>query len=144
MHTLTVVLFIPGVPPKPLYTETEHSYCRGASNTRVRQSSTQGYTTLSKKGAEDDVALNVPKGSETKSNCIFGATVQLLSESYAPVGTGVTMNGSRVHCHDIPDGFIRVTVSKINPGTKPLVRGTDEDLAKGCITAWPLKLTRKT
>ena len=25
-HTLTVVLFIPGVPLKPLYTETEHSY----------------------------------------------------------------------------------------------------------------------
>ena len=80
---------------------------------------------------------------ESPKTCTIGQSIQLLSSSYIPIGTAVTMTGDKVHGHDIPDGYVRIAIVNIDAGVKPLVRGDDEDLTKGSITAWPLNFMRK-
>lgn len=77
------------------------------------------------------------------TKCTIGQSIRILSSSYLPIGTAVTMTRDKVHGHDVPDGYVKIAVVSIDSGVKPLVRGDEEDLMKGSITAWPLKFMRK-
>lgn len=109
-------------------------------------SHTPGYTTLSVKGSSDhSIVLGSLEQSTTGTSIEIGHSIQLLSSTYKAVGTAVIMSGSQLHGHEVPSGYSKVAVDKIDANVKPwpAVKGDDENLSSGSITAWPIKFTRK-
>ena len=132
--------FIIGVPPKPLHCEYDHSYSKsqlsGPPAGAVHSGPSVGHTTLLTVSDQDSVVLSTDKPIASTT---IGRSVRLLCCRYKPVGTAITMSGDVLHGHAVPDGFTKVSVVEIKPSIKPMVQfGGDEDLSKGCITAWPL------
>ena len=129
---------------------TEHTYAKHTSPTVPAPSSNSGhapgFTTLSTKGSGDDsLVLQSLEESTASTSTEIGHSIQLLSSTYKAIGTAVTMSGSVLHGHDIPSEYSKVVVDKIDANVKPwpLIKGDDENLSSGSITAWPIKFTRK-
>ena len=68
-----------------------------------------------------------------------GQNVNLLSSNSCAIGTGRVMEDNILHGYKIPDGFLKVTITKIDGNIPPLLKSTfDEPYLKvGGFTAWP-------
>ena len=74
-----------------------------------------------------------------------GQKVVLLSENKQPIGLGQVINGQAdVHLQAIPDGYCKVMIDYVVPGTLPYLKSPfdDGDLQAGQFTVWPKTLTK--
>ena len=95
-----------------------------------------GYTTLNVGGGEEVDTLEVTVDGETE----LDQSVNLLSTNYRTVGTGVTMSGTRLHGHEIPTGYVKVAIGRIETDIQlwPNLQTDEASLTSGSITAWPV------
>ena len=128
------------VPPIPPPSLIEHTYAKHMPATvsvpPSSSSHTPGYPTLSTKGCSDyKVVLGSLEESTVSTSTEIGHSIQLLSVTYKAVGTAVIMSGSALHGHDIPSGYCKVAVDKIDANVKswPVIKGDDENLSNGSI-----------
>ena len=103
------------------------------------------YTTLATKGNDDHDVMLGPLGEQHTTSTEIGHSVHLVSTTYQVLGTAATMSGDCLHGHEIPIGYSKVLIQKIDSSVKswPSVKEDDEDLTSGSITAWPTKFVRK-
>lgn len=68
-----------------------------------------------------------------------GQEVNLVASDSRVVGRGTVMEGNKLHGHEIPSSFLKVTITKIDTGVTPLLRTTFDEpyLTVGEFTAWP-------
>lgn len=98
-----------------------------------------GHSTLST-SVEKEVSLP-PAQKETIE---FGSNVKLLSSTCEVVGTGLTMDGIVLHGHELPAGYVKVSIKKIkkNISPWPALKSDQCMLTSGSITAWPINYTQ--
>ncbi len=133
-----------GVPPEVLPSVSDHAYTKSSSSKEgigARRSHV-GYSTLSvSDGKEITVSAQVAKQDK---HIDVAQTVNLLTKSNQIVGRARTMAGTLLHGHELPGGFMKLSIEKINPEIKPWEGIKNDDmetyLTAGCITAWPVEL----
>jgi len=125
----------------------DHSYAKKPSSGASMRPKPHGYTTLSvgatlPVGAGEEVASPAITPKESITN--LSRSVNLLSAAYKTVGTAVTMSGTSLHGHELPAGYIKVAIQRIEPNIHswPHLQTDEASLTSGSITAWPVKFMK--
>ena len=61
----------------------------------------------------------------------------MLMQKGKPVGMGTVTEGSNLHGHAIPQGYVKVIIDYIQSNTAPVFASNEEMLTAEQFTAWP-------